>query len=197
MTSQSFGFDLLQGLLNAIAYKDPYTKRHCEDNVRYVDSVADRLHLTDEARESLRKAALLHDVGKIAIPDETLLKPGPLDDDEWQVMQQHVRFGEMIVKGIAEISDAIEPVATHHERFDGNGYPRGLKGKKIPLLGRILAVVDAYSAMTLDRPYRKALTEETAIDELRRGAGTQFDPAVVEAFLETLEASRKAERKVA
>ena len=197
ITSQSLGFDLLQGLLNAVAYKDPYTRRHCEDNVRYVDRVADRLHLTSEARESLRKAALLHDVGKIAIPDQTLLKPGPLDSDEWEVMQQHVRFGEMIVKGIAQISDAIEPVATHHERFDGKGYPRGLKGKKIPLLGRILAVVDAYSAMTLDRPYRKALTEEAAIEELRKGAGTQFDPEVVEPFLETLAASQRAERKVA
>lgn len=196
-TSQSLGFDLLQGLLNAIAYKDPYTRRHCEDNVRYVDLVADRLHLSADARESLRKAALLHDVGKIAIPDQTLLKPGPLDSDEWEVMQQHVRFGEMIVKGIAQISDAIEPVATHHERFDGNGYPRGLKGKRIPLLGRILAVVDAYSAMTLDRPYRKALTEEAAVEELRKGAGTQFDPDVVDAFLETLAAARKAERKVA
>ena len=90
--------------------------------------MADQLKLSEEARESLRKAALLHDVGKIAIPDQTLLKPGPLDSSEWEVMQQHVRFGEMIVKGIAQISDAIEPVATHHERFDGKGYPRGLKG---------------------------------------------------------------------
>jgi diguanylate cyclase (GGDEF)-like protein len=197
VTSQSLGFGLLQGLLNAIAHKDPYTKRHCEDNVRYVDLIADRLHLTPDATESLRKAALLHDVGKIAIPDQTLLKPGPLDSSEWEVMQQHVRFGEMIVKGIAQISDAIEPVATHHERFDGEGYPRGLKGDDIPLLGRILAVIDAYSAMTLDRPYRKALSEDMAIEELRKGAGTQFDPGVVQAFLETLAASRKPSRKVA
>ena len=130
--------------------------------------VAERLNLDVEETESLRKAALLHDVGKIAIPDQTLLKPGPLDSDEWQIMQQHVRFGEMIVKGIAQISDAIEPVATHHERFDGKGYPRGLKGEEIPLLGRILAVVDAYSAMTLDRPYRKALPEREAIKELQK-----------------------------
>ncbi|MGA2285885.1 MAG: GAF domain-containing protein, partial [Dehalococcoidia bacterium] len=115
--SQSLGFGLLQGLLNAIAHKDPYTRRHCEDNVRYVDMVAGRMNLNAEETESLRKAALLHDVGKIAIPDQTLLKPGPLDSAEWQVMQQHVRFGEMIVKGIAQISDAIEPVATHHERY--------------------------------------------------------------------------------
>jgi diguanylate cyclase (GGDEF)-like protein len=196
VSTQSLGFGLLQGLLNAVAHKDPYTMRHCEDNVRYVDQMADQLHLNLDARESLRKAALLHDVGKIAIPDQTLLKPGPLDSDEWEIMQQHVRFGEMIVKGIAQISDAIEPVATHHERFDGKGYPRGLKGDRIPLLGRILAVVDAYSAMTLDRPYRDALPEEEAIAELRKGAGTQFDPAVVEAFLETLPALKK-QRKVA
>jgi HD-GYP domain-containing protein (c-di-GMP phosphodiesterase class II) len=161
--ARSLGFGLLQGLLNALAHKDPYTKRHCEDNVRYVDSLAERLHLSETATESLRKAALLHDVGKIAIPDATLMKPGPLDSEEWEVMQQHVRFGEMIVKGIAQISDAIEPVATHHERFDGKGYPRGLKGEDIPLLGRLLAVVDAYSAMTLDRPYRNALSKEVAV----------------------------------
>ena len=196
-SSQSLGFDLLQGLLNAVAHKDPYTRRHCEDNVRYVDLIASRLRLTPEATESLRKAALLHDVGKIAIPDQTLLKPGPLDSGEWEVMQQHVRFGEMIVKGIAQISDAIEPVATHHERFDGKGYPRGLKGDEIPPLGRILAVVDAYSAMTLDRPYRKALPEEAAIAELQKGAGTQFDPAVVLGFLDALQAARRPRRKVA
>ena len=196
MASPSLGFGLLQGLLNAIAHKDPYTIRHCEDNVRYVDRVADRMNLTPDATESLRKAALLHDVGKIAIPDQTLLKPGPLNSSEWEVMQQHVRFGEMIVKGIAQISDAIEPVATHHERFDGKGYPRGLKGDHIPLLGRILSVVDAYSAMTLDRPYRDALPEEEAKEELRKGAGTQFDPEVVQAFLESLPALKK-QRKVA
>jgi diguanylate cyclase (GGDEF)-like protein len=195
--SQSLGFGLLQGLLNAIAHKDPYTRRHCEDNVRYVDMVAESLNLDAEETESLRKAALLHDVGKIAIPDQTLLKPGPLDSAEWEVMQQHVRFGEMIVKGIAQISDAIEPVATHHERFDGKGYPRGLKGEEIPMLGRILAVVDAYSAMTLDRPYRKALSEREAVKELRRGAGTQFDPDVVDVFLKTLRARHKVEKKAA
>ncbi len=195
--SQSLGFGLLQGLLNAIAHKDPYTRRHCEDNVRYVDKLAERLHLSAEETESLRKAALLHNVGKIAIPDQTLLKPGPLDSSEWQIMQQHVRFGEMIVKGIAQISDAIEPVATHHERFDGKGYPRGLKGEEIPLLGRMLAVVDAYSAMTLDRPYRKALSEAEAIKELRDGAGTQFDPQVVQAFLKTLLPRHKLQKKAA
>ena len=162
-----------------------------------MDKLAERLHLSETSTESLRKAALLHDVGKIAIPDATLMKPGPLDSEEWEVMQQHVRFGEMIVKGIAQISDAIEPVATHHERFDGKGYPRGLKGEDIPLLGRLLAVVDAYSAMTLDRPYRNALSKEVAVQELRRGAGTQFDPAVVDAFLATIESGEEPQPKVA
>ena len=197
LPARSLGFGLLQGLLSAIAHKDPYTKRHCEDIVHYVDNIAERLNLSSDATESLRKAALLHDVGKIAIPDRTLMKPGPLDNEEWGVMQQHVRFGEMIVRGIAEISDAIEPVATHHERFDGNGYPRGLKGEDIPQLGRILAVIDAYSAMTIDRPYRKALPHAKAIEELRKGAGSQFDPVMVEAFLATMEDSEKGRKKIA
>jgi diguanylate cyclase (GGDEF)-like protein len=200
VSSASLGFGFLHSLLNALAHKDPYTRRHCEDNVRYVDRLADQLHLSAEAKESLRKAALLHDVGKIAIPDSTLLKPGPLDNGEWEVMRQHVQFGETIVRGIAQISDAIEPVATHHERYDGMGYPRGLKGNKIPLLGRILAVVDAYSAMTLDRPYRKALSHEEAKEELRKGTGTQFDPAVVKGFLAVIaviEAEEQARRKAA
>ncbi len=195
--AQSLGFGLLQGLLNALAHKDPYTRRHCDDNVRYVDMLAERLRLSPTATESLRKAALLHDVGKIAVPDSTLMKPGPLDAEEWDIMQQHVRFGEMIVEGIAQISDAIEPVACHHERYDGKGYPRGLKGKEIPLLGRILAVVDAYSAMTLDRPYRRALSREQAIQELREGAGTQFDPELVRAFLAAIKADERAKKKAA
>jgi len=196
-SSGSLGFGFLHSLLNALAHKDPYTRRHCEDNVRYVDRLADQLHLSADAKESLRKAALLHDVGKIAIPDSTLLKPGPLDSSEWEVMRQHVQFGETIVRGIAQISDAIEPVATHHERYDGAGYPRGLKGNKIPFLGRILAVVDAYSAMTLDRPYRKALSHEEAKEELRQGTGSQFDPAVVKAFLAVIEAEEQAKRRAA
>ena len=196
-SSGSLGFGFLHSLLNALAHKDPYTRRHCEDNVRYVDRLADQLHLSADAKESLRKAALLHDVGKIAIPDSTLLKPGPLDSSEWEVMRQHVQFGETIVRGIAQISDAIEPVATHHERYDGAGYPRGLKGNKIPFLGRILAVVDAYSAMTLDRPYRKALSHEEAKEELRQGTGSQFDPTVVKAFLAIIAAEERAKRKAA
>ncbi len=197
MSSASLGFGFLHSLLNALAHKDPYTRRHCEDNVRYVDRLADQLKLPADAKESLRKAALLHDVGKIAIPDSTLLKPGPLDNGEWEVMRQHVEFGESIVRGISQISDAIEPVATHHERYDGMGYPRGLKGEKIPILGRILAVIDAYSAMTLDRPYRKALTHEHAVKELRNGSGTQFDPEVVTAFLAVIDAKGRAKGRAA
>ncbi|MDI6857928.1 MAG: GAF domain-containing protein [Dehalococcoidia bacterium] len=192
VSPHSAGFELLRNLLSALAYKDPYTKRHCEDNVRYTERLAEYLSLEPSERDSLRKAALLHDVGKIAVPDSTLLKPGPLNAEEWQVMRQHVEFGETIVKGISQIADAIEPVATHHERYDGTGYPRGLKGEEIPLLGRILAVVDAYSAMTLDRPYRRALDHEQALAELKKGAGTQFDPHIVEAFLSVIEDMRQA-----
>jgi len=192
---RTLGFGLLQGLMNALVHKDPCTKRHCEDNVHYIELMAERMGMPAEKAEALRKAALLHDVGKIAIPEDTLLKPGPLDDDEWAVMRQHVRFGEMIVRGIAQIADAIEPVATHHERYDGAGYPRGLKGEEIPILGRILAVTDAYSAMTQDRPYQKALSKKDAINELRMGAATQFDPEIVDIFLAVLKAEERQKRK--
>ncbi len=143
----------------------------------------------------LRIAGLLHDVGKVGVPDHILRKPASLNGDELVAVRQHVTLGELIVKGIPNQNEVVGAISTHHERFDGNGYPRGLKGKEIPLLGRILAVADAYSAMISDRPYRQALPAEEAVAELRRVSGTQLDPEVVQAFLELLEEDEMGEQR--
>ena len=132
-------------------------------------------------------AGLLHDIGKVGVPDHILRKPADLSDEEREVVRNHVTLGELIIQGIPNQEEVTGAVGSHHERFDGKGYPRGLSGEDIPLLGRILGVTDAYSAMTTDRPYRKALPPQEAKAELRRIAGTQLDPGVVDAFLELLE----------
>ena len=117
------------------------------------------------------------------MPESVLCKPGPLDDDEWAVMREHPAIGAQIVSPIRFLAGAVEIVRTHHERWDGGGYPRGLRGEEIPLAARIFAVVDSFDAMTSDRPYRDAMSVERALVEIRDGAGSQFDPAVAEAFL--------------
>jgi HD-GYP domain-containing protein (c-di-GMP phosphodiesterase class II) len=134
----------------------------------------------------LEQGAFLHDVGKIGISDTILLKPGPLTEDEWVEMRRHPVLGYQLLSAVPFLKEASVLVLNHHERFDGSGYPAGLTGEAIPLPARIFAVVDAYDALTSDRPYREARPQEEAVAELRRGAGTYFDPRVVEAFVEML-----------
>jgi HD-GYP domain-containing protein (c-di-GMP phosphodiesterase class II) len=138
--------------------------------------------LPPEEIERIRIAALLHDLGKIAISDEILDKPSTLSDAEWQAIGEHPRIGQVILEQASSLRDAIPVVLHHHERFNGGGYPHGLKGTEIPLGARIVAVADAYHAMVHDRPYSVALSHDDALDELRRHAGMQFDPQVVEVF---------------
>jgi len=128
-------------------------------------------------------AGQLHDVGKIAVPDSVLRKPGHLNPEEEALIRQHVVFSEMIIKGIPNLEFVLEAVANHHERWDGTGYPYRRAGEEIPLMGRILALSDALAAMTHDRPYRRARTLEAAVLEIRKGNGTQFDPDLVEPFV--------------
>ncbi len=125
----------------------------------------------------------LHDIGKVGIPESVLCKPGPLTDDEWTIMRAHPAIGAQIVEPIRFLQGAVEIVFTHHERWDGAGYPTGLVGEQIPLAARVFAVADSFDAMTSDRPYRSALSFDQALEEIRRGAGTQFDPTVVEVVL--------------
>jgi HD-GYP domain-containing protein (c-di-GMP phosphodiesterase class II) len=145
----------------------------------------------------MRIAGLLHDIGKIGIPDAILRKPGKLTEDEYEVMKSHVTLSALIIHGLPHMNDILDAVANHHERWDGKGYPQGLTGEQIPFLGRIMAIADAFSAMTLDRPYRAAMGTEAAIDQIERGMGTQFDPTLAQLFIETLRAGAPAtEREV-
>jgi HD-GYP domain-containing protein (c-di-GMP phosphodiesterase class II) len=152
--------------------------------------VARRLGMTGEALDEVARAAELHDVGKVAVPDAILGKAEPLSEEEWVFMRRHTILGERILNGAAAMRPVARIVRSTHERFDGTGYPDGLAGAAIPLGSRIVAVCDAYEAMTNERPYRPTLEHDAAVAELRKGAGTQFDPTVVEAFVAEVEDRR-------
>jgi len=192
VTRERSPFGVLDALVRAVDRKDRYTRRHSQQNAQFAVELGKAVGLTEGAVSALRIAGLLHDVGKIGVPDDILKKPGPLSDEERALMREHVVLSNLIVHGIPNLEDVSDAVYCHHERWDGRGYPRGLKGEEIPVPGRIMALVDAYSAMILDRPYRKALTDEEAVAELRRNAGTQFDPELVEPFIQLLESSEAA-----
>jgi len=180
-------FGLLESLVTSIDNKDRYTKAHSESIAEFAVMLAQELGHSEEVLKTLRIAGLLHDVGKICIPDRILKKPGPLTDAEYEVVKHHVAMAESLLIDLPNIEEIRAAALHHHERFDGAGYVKGLKGEEIPLLGRIMAVADAFSAMVLDRPYRKALTVNEALDELRRVAGTQLDPELVQAFIRAVE----------
>jgi diguanylate cyclase (GGDEF)-like protein len=180
-------FNVLQGLVFAIDTKDRYTKRHSEDVARYAVFLAEQAGLEPGLIEAIRTAGLLHDVGKIGIPDGILRKPGALTDQEYDVVKQHVALGESIVRDLVAIEIVRTGIRHHHERWDGKGYLDGLAGEEIPLVARILAVGDAFSAMTTTRPYRKALTVEEALRRLGDAAGSQLDERLVTSFIEGIE----------
>ena len=181
------GFDILHGLIIAVDTKDRYTKRHSEDVSRYGVFLARRLGLDEAAIETVRSAGLLHDVGKIGIPDAILRKPARLTDEEYEVVKRHVALGDAVLQNVEENDQIRAGVRHHHERWDGRGYLHALAGEDIPLVARILSIGDAFSAMTTTRPYRKALTIEEALTRLGDGAATQFDESLVRAFIEGIE----------
>jgi ribonuclease P protein subunit RPR2 len=170
-------------LASALESRDTHTGAHSQRVQRYA---IDLLDLIDPGRverdPGVRYGFLLHDIGKMGVPDHILRKPSPLTREEWEVMQTHPLIGAQILAPIAYLQRAIPIVECHHERWDGEGYPRGLKGEEIPLAARIFAVVDTFDAMTSDRPYRRALTVEEAVAEIRAAGGTQLDPAIAEEF---------------
>lgn len=173
----------LSALMIALDYRDNETQGHSLRVVEFADRLARELELNEEHRLAIRRGAMLHDVGKIGIPDSILRKPAGLDGGERRLMEMHPRLGYEMLDGIHFLEEAAEIVLTHHERWDGGGYPRGLSGERIPIGARIFAVADALDAMTSDRPYRRSRGMDGARDELTRHAGGQFDPRVVEAFL--------------
>ena len=179
-------FSVLDALVTAIDNKDHYTRRHSEDVTYWASLMARVLEFPQETQRAVRISGLLHDVGKIAVPDAILRKPGRLADDEFKIMQQHPVFGALIVKDVPNLTEVLGGIRHHHERYDGKGYPDKLAAEDIPMLGRLLAVPDCFSAMTTERPYRRALTWSEAITEIEQGRGTQFDPLMVDAFLEMI-----------
>jgi len=180
-------FEITKALAQAIEAKDPYTHGHSARVVEYAVLIAQKLDLPEEEKELLKYAAMLHDIGKIGVRGIVLNNSKGLTFKEYDEIKKHPLVGEGIIQPI-ELLQPIRPlIRHHHEWYNGKGYPDGLSGKNIPLGARILAVADAYDAMKSDRPYRKALTEETAIHELKRGSDTQFDPKILEVFLEILE----------
>jgi putative nucleotidyltransferase with HDIG domain len=175
--------DTVRTLAFVVEAKDPSTRAHLERTHDYAVALT---HVVDPelaGDQTLRYGFLLHDIGKIGVPEAILNKPGPLDPEEWEAMRAHPLIGVQIVSRMRFLGDAVDVIRSHHERWDGRGYPSGLRAGAIPIGARIFSVCDAFDAMTSDRPYRRALPLEHALQQIRTGAGSQFDPAVVEAFL--------------
>ncbi len=179
--------DALRALVKTLEAKDPYTKEHSERVTNMAIRLGKILNIPEGEMESLRFAGHLHDIGKVGIQDRILLKPGKLTPEEYEIIKKHPLIGAEIVGHITLLKDEVLIIKHHHERWDGHGYPYGLAGEEIPFLARILAVADAYDAMTSQRPYRPPLTHEEAVQEIKINSGSQFDPQVVDAFLKLCE----------
>ena len=181
-----------EALAEAVNSRDPYTGGHVKRVVDYSLRLSDALGLPEKEKENLRLAAILHDIGKIGIDDSILRKGGDLSDDEKAVMKKHPDIGARILGFVDEMKGVIPGVRHHHERFDGGGYPDKLKGKEIPVNARIIAITDAFDALTTDRPYSKAIDRNTALERLRGNAGPQFDHLLVETFCKAVKETRVA-----
>jgi putative nucleotidyltransferase with HDIG domain len=177
---------MMVALSCVVESKDLYTDKHMKDIAEYSVEIANKLGLPEVDIENIRKAALLHDLGKVSIPDHILMKPGKLSEEEVEIIKKHPANGAKIIEPVEALREARDIIQCHQECFDGTGYPDGLRGEEIPLGARIISVADAFGAMTTDRPYRKALSMEEAIKELKRCSGTQFDPQIVGIFLSVL-----------
>lgn len=187
---------VLFSLATSIEAKDPYTEGHCERLSEYSVALAERLGLPDEICVALRRAGIVHDVGKVAVPEHILLKPGRLTDEEWKVMRQHPIIGERICQPLKSFRLVLPIIRHHHEKLDGTGYPDGLRGDEIPLTARILQIVDVYDALTTERPYRKAMTPAEAFsvlrDEVKRG---WWDASLLDEMEELISATAAPARR--
>jgi HD-GYP domain-containing protein (c-di-GMP phosphodiesterase class II) len=178
----------LEGWSNALELRDDETEGHAQRVADMALCLAAYMGLPDVDLRQIRRGALLHDIGKIGIPDHVLLNPGPLNDEQWKIMRMHPQFAYDLLAPIEFLRPALDIPYCHHERWDGSGYPHGLSGEQIPLSARIFAVVDVWDALLSNRPYRRAWPEEKVLAHLRHQAGKGFDPQVVEAFLEMISA---------
>jgi putative two-component system response regulator len=189
--------EIVQRLGLAAEYKDNETGLHVIRMSHFSRILGIAAGMSEVEADDLLHAAPMHDVGKIGIPDRILQKPGPLDPDEWKIMQSHVTIGAEIIGehdgGMLHLAQQI--ALTHHEKYDGSGYPRGLRGDEIPLVGRIVAIADVFDALTSKRPYKKAWTEQEALDFLREQKGRHFDPALVDLFMEQMPAVRAIQQR--
>jgi putative nucleotidyltransferase with HDIG domain len=183
---------LAQALALSAAIREGMPEQHSQQVADLSGAIAEALGLPEAVVMRCRVGGWLHDIGKVAIPDSVLVKPGPLSDDEWVTMRTHAEIGEQLIRRVAGLSDAAAAVRHHHERWDGSGYPDGLAGQGIPVEARIVAVADAFSAITSDRVYHRRRGADEAVAELRRSAGRHLDPAVVEAAVAVVVAMRPA-----
>jgi diguanylate cyclase (GGDEF)-like protein/putative nucleotidyltransferase with HDIG domain len=181
------GLSAVYALVSVVETRDPYVYGHSRRVNTYAVALAEAIGLSHDEVSKVSTAALLHDIGKIGIPDKVLNKKGKLDEDNWEAIKAHPRLGANIVGNIPNLAPCVSIILHHHERWDGSGYPDGLKGEEIPLEARILAIADSFEAMTSDRPYRPALSREEVVKKLRQGAGVQFDPKLVEVFVGLIE----------
>lgn len=179
--------DTVQVLVNALEARDSYTYGHTARVTVIAKAIAKKLGMAAEDLYTLEIGALLHDVGKIGVPDSVLGKPGPLEKSEYAIITEHPGKGGRILKDIEYLENSIPSVMFHHERFDGKGYPEGLSGKNIPLAGRIIAIADSFDAMISDRPYKEKISVKEAVKELRRCSGSQFDSEIAETFIKIIE----------
>lgn len=182
-----FVINVVKSLVYAIETKDEYTRGHSERVNRYAMLMATRLRLDEKQSKSLHWASMLHDIGKIGIPETILNKPGALTDAEYRIITSHSNKGCDILKPLEQLSTSLSGVMHHHERYDGQGYPHGLKGEDIPMLGRIIAVADTFDAITSNRAYRPGKTAKEALEIIEKVAGTQLDPDLVDVFKEVIE----------
>jgi putative nucleotidyltransferase with HDIG domain len=182
------GLSAIYALVSTVEAKDPYTYGHSRKVNTYAVALAEAIGLSPDEVSRVSTAALLHDIGKIGVPDKVLNKKGKLNREDWEAIKSHPKLGATIVGNIPNLVPCVSSILHHHERWDGTGYPEGLKGEEISIEARILTVADSYEAMSSARPYRPALCSEVVLEELRNGAGSQFDPELIKVFIDLAKA---------
>jgi len=177
---------IIESFLKVIDSKDHYTEGHCERVAKYSYHLCNEMNLSRAKSEKIISIAKIHDIGKIYVDDDILRSSDNLKSEEYEEIKRHTKYGYQLLKDIDLIHDELDVILYHHERWDGRGYPEALAGEKIPLLSRIITIVDSFDVMTHDRPYSKAMTVEEAVEELKLCAGSQFDPNLIEEFIKII-----------